>query len=243
MAKPIRQRVRWVGAVLVPVFFGLFSVLEGGTAWAQQGRTLKERIPSVSNRHFMKAGRLEFTLLPFTSMSLNDAFYQKFGGGVQAAYHLNEAFAIQGMFTYNLNLETSNATYQGSASEVTFPYAGKRTFLAAADLYWAPLYGKVALAAEWIWHFDTYLLGGLGFIGGELDTSSAVGFGAHFGLGFRFFFNRTFALKAEITDFLLFTDKVQIKKGSPERADIQNQLVFNLGLSIFLLDGRTEDAQ
>lgn len=209
----------------------------------ESAKTLKDRIKSVSNRLYLKSGRLELTLLPLTSFSLNDAFFQKFGGGLQLAYHLSDAFAIQVMGTYSLNTDTGNATYHGSRPSTNIPYAGERSYLFAADLTWAPLYGKISLASEWTLHFDTYLLAGLGGIGGELQNASSFGFSGTFGLGARFFLTRTFALKLELMDFVVFTDKVQPDptRADTARSDIQNQLLFNLGLSIFLFEGNTED--
>jgi outer membrane beta-barrel protein len=215
-------------------------------AWAapasadEEARTLKDRIRSVSNRMFVKSGRMELTVFPLTSVSLNDAFFQKLGGGLGLAYHISEAFALQIMGTYSLNLDTDYATYHGSKVDTEIPFAGKRTVMFGADFCWAPVYGKVSLAAEWILHFDTYLMGGVGAIGGEQEKDSSFSIAGSFGMGVRLFFNRTFALKMEIKDYVVFNDKVTFA-GLEPKADVQHQLMFNLGLSIFFLEGRTED--
>jgi len=224
-------------------------------AWASPGfgqgeetKALKDRIKSVTGRSYLKSGRLELTLLPMTSISLNDAFYQKLGGGLSFGYHFSDAFALHLIVTYSLNLGTSNATYHPTSGEgeASIPYAGKRNILASVDFSWAPVYGKISVAGEWILHFDTYLLAGLGMIGGDIQkdvastkTSLNPGFGADFGLGFRLFFNRTFALRAELRDYMIFSDKVSVN--GKARSDVQNQLLFNLGLSIFFLDGDAEE--
>jgi outer membrane beta-barrel protein len=228
---------------LMPLFLALIL---SSPAWASDHpKTLKERIKSVSNRSYLKSGRVELTLLPFTSLSLNDAFYQKLGGGLGLAYHFNDAFAIQAMGTYSLNLDTSNATkYSISPTgDVVIPYAGKRTYLFDAGLCWSPIYGKISLAAEWILHFDTYVTAGIGGIGGEIKKGTAdasnFGFAGVAGLGARVFFDRTFALKMELKDYMVFTDKVTFK--TQERSDVQHQLMVHFGLSIFLGQGSEED--
>jgi len=234
---------------LLPLVSALALVLawagSARTAWAQEEtRTLKDRIKSVSNRMFVKSGRMELTVLPLSSISLNDAFYQKFGLGAEFAYHISEAFAIQALVTYTLdplNVETDNADYHGSRPETQIPYAGKRTFLFGADFCWSPVYGKISLAAEYIMHFDTYVMGGIGGIGGDLGKSSNFGFAGTLGLGVRVFFNRTFALKLELKDYMVFNDKVKILEDAPTKSDVQHQLLFNLGLSIFFLEGSQED--
>jgi len=219
-------------------------------AWAvparaqEETRTLKDRIKSVSNRMFVKRGRMELTVLPLTSISLNDAFFQKYGLGAEFAYHISEAFAIQALLTYTLkplNVGTGNAVYHGDKEKTDIPYAGKRTFLFGADFCWSPVCGKISLAAEYVMHFDTYVMGGIGAIGGDLGKDSNFGFAGTFGLGVRFFFNRTLALKLELKDYMVFNDKVRILENAPSTSDVQHQLMFNLGLSIFFGEGSRED--
>lgn len=224
---------------LTPVLV-LWLALSGPSAAAEEdGRTLKERIQSVSNRLYGKSGRLELTLYPMTSLSLNDAFYQKFGGGLGLAYHFSESLSASLFGTYNLSLETSNASYYGHKEEYV-PFAGKRTFLGGLDFMWAPLYGKVSLAAEWIMHFDTYILAGIGFIGNEQAADkTSFGFSGAFGLGARFFFTPMVALRLEVKDYVVFNDEVTFKTQS--KTGVQQQLLFNIGLSLFFLDGDAED--
>jgi outer membrane beta-barrel protein len=212
---------------------------------ADKPKSLKDRIRSVSNRMFAKSGRLELTIFPLTSISLNDAFYQKLGGGIGFGYHFSEMFSLQAMVTYSLNLDAGHAkSYTISPDTQTdIPYAGKRKLLAGVDFCWSPIYGKISLASEWIMHFDTYVLAGLGGIQGEQASGSNFGFAGIVGLGARFFFNNTWALKFEFKDYMVFTDKVSFGEGDAviEKSDIQHQLMFNLGVSIFFLDGDQED--
>ncbi|MBW1808331.1 MAG: outer membrane beta-barrel domain-containing protein [Deltaproteobacteria bacterium] len=212
---------------------------------ADKPKTLKDRIKSVSNRMFTKSGRMELTVYPLTSISLNDAFYQKLGGGVGFAYHFSDMFSLQALVTYSLNLDAGHATSYtiSTETETKVPYAGKRKLLAGVDFCWSPIYGKISLASEWIMHFDTYIMAGLGGIQGEQVSGSSFGFAGAVGLGARFFFNDTFALKFEIKDYMVFTDKVSFGEGESiiEKSDVQHQLLFNFGLSIFFLDGSQED--
>jgi len=212
---------------------------------AEKQKSLKDRIKSVSNRLYSKSGRLELTLLPMTSISLNDAFYQKLGGGAGIAYHFSEAFSAQAMVTYSLNIDAGHASSYtiSSADTSIIPYAGKRTILANVDFCWSPIYGKVSLASEWTMHFDTYIMAGFGAIGGEQVKDSSFAFGMDAGLGARLFFSRSLALKVEFKDYMLFTDKVSFgtSENPTEKSDVQHQLMFNIGLSIFFLDGNGED--
>ncbi len=169
-------------------------------------------------------------IFPLTSISLNDAFYEKLGFGAGLAYHISEAFAIQAIGTYTfdkLNIKTSNTSLFTTDNKGTMhlPYSGKRTWLADIDLTWAPIYGKINVASESVMHFDTYLLVGFGAIGGELaDKKTNVGLAATFGLGIRLFFTRDLALKAELKDFMIFNDEVTIREGQSSSSHFQHQL-------------------
>jgi outer membrane beta-barrel protein len=210
-----------------------------GRAQEEEARTLRERIKSVSGKLFVKSGRLELTLLPMTSISLNDAFYQKLGGGLQFDYHFSENWGLGLTATYSYNLPSENASYYGRKVE-SIPYAGKRTFLVSVEGMWAPLYGKVSVASEWTLHFDTYLILGLGAVGSErVDGDMSVGFAGTVVLGARLFFLRWLALRLEFRDYLVFNDSVTF--GEQERSDVQNQLMVNIGLSFFFLQGDSED--
>ncbi len=221
------------------IWLAMVLVLAGAGPAAGEGRTLKERVKSVSNKLYVKSGRLELTLLPMTSFSLNDAFYQKYGGGLGLTYHFTEGLSLGLLGTYSINAELANAEYFGSKEALT-PNAGKRNFLIGLDLMWAPLYGKVSLAAEWVMHFDTYLTGGIGGVGSLLtDDDLHFGFAASLGLGVRFFLTRMFAIRAELKDYMVFNDKVAF--AGQESSDFQHQLVFHLGLSLFFLEGDGED--
>lgn len=227
MAKPIARRVRWAGAVLVPVFFGLCSVLGGGAAWAQQGRTLKERIPSVSNRHFMKAGRLEFTLLPFTSMSLNDAFYQKLGGGAQFTYHPADSLGLEINFLYTATIQTDMGKFFQQAM-TALPKVSQLRWVLTGDITWSPIYGKLSLFTDDIVMFDAYLIGGFGVAYTEKGARLAT----DVGLGLRYFATSWMVFKLEVRD-VLYTETLSLDSGA-RFTDIQNHLLLMAAVSFFL---------
>jgi outer membrane beta-barrel protein len=110
--------------------------------------------------------------------------------------------------------------------------------LIGGDFCWAPVYGKISIAAEYIMHFDTYLMVGVGGVMGEQTGDSSFAFAGSFGAGVRVFFNRTLALKLELKDYMVF-DTVTFK--TVEESDVQHQFLFNIGLSIFLFGADEEE--
>jgi len=224
----------------ITILLWLGLILPWSAYGAGQGRSLKDRIRAVSNRLYIKDGRMEVTLFPLTSVSLNDAFYQKYGGGLGLAYHMTESLSLQLMGTYSVNVPSGLTAYFGSSTTTAIPYAGRRKLLAAADFCWAPVYGKISLASDLVWHFDVYVLGGAGGVQGEhINASQKFAFGGEFGVGAHVFFTRSIAMKMELKDLVLF-DKVSFDP-SYEKNDIQHQLMFNLGFSFFFLEGTKEE--
>jgi outer membrane beta-barrel protein len=62
---------------------------------------------------------------------------------------------------------------------------------------WAPIYGKLSLAAEAVLHFDTYIAAGVGFVApNQSDTTMA----ANLAIGQHYFINRWVALRLEVRE-------------------------------------------
>src|SRR4051812_8854521 len=110
-------------------------------------------IPPVSGNVFTKAGRLELT--PTATFSVHDAFYRKNLFGLDASFHLGEAFSIAAYGQYALSSPARAMQICGtdtcafpSAADLAGRGTGHLVALAGADLRWAPLYGKISVAAE-----------------------------------------------------------------------------------------------
>lgn len=215
---------------------------------------LRERIRPVSGHVFRKAGRFEIS--PGASLTFRDAFFSKYLLGASLTYHLNEEFAIGARAAYGLNTvagaaQICTSSVQGDSivrdcRKPTFEdldgrAPGQIKLTGGLDLQWSPIYAKVALLSEWFLSFDLYLIagasaiqyGGPGTIAADGTVSPSITqttFGGNFGLGSRIFLNRWFTLRAEFRD-LVYVEKVN----SAENPNgLRNQLMFELGFSIFL---------
>src|SRR5512134_3191683 len=121
---------------------------------------LGDRVKAVQRKGFLKRGRLEIT--PLLTLSVNDAFYQKFGGGLRLAYNLEDSFAIAVRGAYFEPLRTDNVklgkvAFQGQL--LTSQLRGQ----VMLDGVWSPIYGKAAVFGD-IVHFDLFLQAGLGLV-------------------------------------------------------------------------------
>jgi outer membrane beta-barrel protein len=212
---------------------------------------LRERIPPVSGHLFLKKHRFEIS--PAIATSLKDAFYTKYVFGLSAAYHIDEAFAINARFGYSVPTVSGAAQIcvpagvpgvapgcsQPSMDTLQGVAPGAITLLGGADLEWAPLYGKIALVSETFAHFDIY--GILGASAVQYTGPRAAGQttggtptftgGANVGVGMRFFLNHWLAIRAELRD-LIYAENVNVP--TPNQTSVRNQLFFELGFSMFI---------
>jgi outer membrane beta-barrel protein len=207
------------------------------------------KIPPVSGQLYQKAGRLEVT--PSLDLSLNDAFFTKYFGGLELGYHATEAWSISVSASGGLATRSGSAVRCdqsagcASATEAELRQVpGRIRTMGAIQLSWAPVYGKLNVLAERVAHFDLSVLGGLDAIGRDeiLSASDAAAFdisgakpklvltpGFHVGLGARLFISQAMSVRLVVKDVIY---PVKVPNNGPGQ-DWQNQLFTQIGLSIF----------
>lgn len=200
---------------------------------------LRERVRPVSGHLFLKEGRFE--LSPSITASLKDAFFTKYVFGLTATYHPVESFGINARFGYALSIVSGAAqicTTEGlqvgcrtpTMDELTNPQKraqGQIILLGGLDGEWAPIYGKLSLSAEKFLHFDLYaILGGSAVQYGS-SSGPTLTFGGNAGLGMRIFMNKWMAIRTELRDL------IYVEKTSTGAELLRNQMMFELGLSMF----------
>jgi outer membrane beta-barrel protein len=208
------------------------------------------KIQPISGQLYRKAGRLELT--PLAQLSVNDAFFTKYFGGLKATYHLTEFWSVGGSFAAGATAKTGSAVVcpanQGcqpaSATEL-YQVPGRLRSVAGLEVAWAPVYGKLNVLAEKVAHFDLSLVLGADLVahdqvlsgtdasapGASPGTTRTVG--GHVGLGARLFVTDAVALRLEFRD-LVYRVTVPNRAVSGQGAgDLQNQLFTELGVSVF----------
>ncbi|MHB8420035.1 MAG: outer membrane beta-barrel domain-containing protein [Myxococcales bacterium] len=150
---------------------------------------LEDRVKSVQRKSFLKKHRLSLSV--DGAASINDAFFQKWGGGGQVAFAFSDPFAVVARFDYfgDQELENIITAKQALGSEL---YATRLHFLTALDFEWTPIYGKFSTFNK-IVHFDLYLLAGVGAADGEQGVLPAT----EVGLGERLFLTEWFSTGIE----------------------------------------------
>jgi outer membrane beta-barrel protein len=215
---------------------------------------LGDKVKSVQRKGFLKKGRFEAE--PIFAATLNDAFYQKFGGGLRVAYNFGETFALalRGV-TYRKPEWSSPSGWQPAPVRTDYAKEGKIAFggqLLASQIYdqlmldgiWSPIYGKISVLGRSIVHFDVYLSGGFGLVWtatsfaprdnsglGPAPGTVIVGrskLGVDLGGGVRFYPKDWLALDAGLMATLYPDQPV-----SSLPATIQRVFAVNLGVAFF----------
>jgi outer membrane beta-barrel protein len=227
------------------------AALAAAPAWAQSSAdAFAGKIPPVSGQLYRKAGKLELTLTG--NVSLDDAFFTKYFGGVKAGYHLNEYFSISAMAAAGTNRPTNstvlcpaNTGCRDATDTQLYQVPGELTSMYGLELAWSPVYGKLNAFSEQVVHFDLSLLVGADMIGYREVISSAAAaeleatggepatkstFGGHLGIGIRAFITPWMALRLEVKDYLY---AVEVPNGGTGQK-LQSQLFTELGASFFV---------
>jgi outer membrane beta-barrel protein len=120
---------------------------------------LGDRVKAVQRKGVLKRGRFE--VAPLLSLSVNDAFYQKVGGGLRLAYSLQDSFALAVRGAYFTPFRTDNVR-SGKLAFQSQLLTSQLYSQVMVDGVWSPVYGKAALLGDAIVHFDLFLSAGFG---------------------------------------------------------------------------------
>jgi outer membrane beta-barrel protein len=200
----------------------------GGGLFGERDVALGDRVKAVQRKGFIKRGRFE--VAPLLSLSVNDAFYQKLGGGLRVAYSLQDSFALALHGTYYTPQRTDNVREgkQAFQSQLLTSQLYGSTML---DAVWSPVYGKVSVLADSILHFDLYLSGGLGAAWSatsQAPRNEGPHLAAELGGGVRFYPYEWMAFELGMMA-TFYPDQPVVSVP----ATIQNVFTANVGVSFF----------
>jgi outer membrane beta-barrel protein len=232
---------------LVITLVGL--ALAAGPAAAQGSN---ERVHVLQKRDYSIKNKVELNV--FAGASLGDVFTQNFAVGLAVDYHLNEAFAIEASwFTSGFPAGETNSKarfgmlYTSAFDEISDaslrPESADLAMIGncvSLNVQFSPIYGKFTLFNKALGHADFFLTAGGGVAWTEYKDwerkwkDTGTYFVGNFGLGFRIFLTRWFALRLELRDYA-FSARV-VEPSGAESTKIRNSLFFMLGLS-FLFGG------
>ena len=216
-------------------------------------RQVAADVYAVQQIYALRRGRFEIN--PYWSQSLNDQFVGHPGPGLAVNYYLTNVLAVGVNGTY----------YQPFNSDADFNFENRRaTRLAvplneylggyAVNFTYVPMYGKFSGFGDFIFHYDGYLVGGVGGLftrpiavidpdNRKFDFEHRIAFNVGFGL--RIFLNRWFSVIGEIRDYIYIeqlenTQVAATQAGQQDRntwfgeKPLTNNVQAQIGISMFL---------
>lgn len=209
--------------------------------FSEKDVALGDKVKAVQRKGFLKRGRFE--VAPIFALTVNDAFYQKFGAGLRIAYNLHDSFAlaIRGV-TYRQPEFSNPKKWQPAPIRTDYTREGKIAFgsqLLASQIYdqvmldgiWSPVYGKVSFLDKHIIHFDLYLAAGFGLVWTattEPPRSEKPPIATDLGGGLRFYPKDWMAIDLGLMA-TLYPDRPQASLP----ATVQKVFAANIGVSFF----------
>jgi outer membrane beta-barrel protein len=177
-------------------------------------RPIDAEMYAVQQIYALRRFRVEIN--PYFGLTMNDQFVAHNGPGLAVNFYVNNVMAIglNGNFYAGLNAP-SNFNFQTSrAARVGIPIT-EYAWNANANFTYVPAYGKFAGFGDFIFHYDLYVLGGVGAIASRpiavvdpdnrtFEYKPRLSF--HVGAGLRIFLNRWFAVNAELSDYIFFDE-------------------------------------
>jgi outer membrane beta-barrel protein len=215
----------------------------------EAARPLKEQIFAVQQAYALRVRRLE--LQAGWSTSLNDQFVSHPAPVLALNYYISNVLAIGLNGAYYLNNDNEFNAQVRRAARVAVPLT-EYQWAGALNFTYVPAYGKFAGFSDFIFHYDAYVVGGVGAISVRpipvIDPDNRnftfqpkLAFNA--GLGLRVFVNRWFAVVAEVRDYI-FDDKLEnLTIFAPNPADkntwygqtsLTNDVQLQFGVSFFI---------
>ena len=205
--------------------------------------------------------RYRFEVNPYWAVTMNDQFAGHPGPGLAVNWYITNVMAVglNGNFYAGLN-SVSDFNFQTSRAARVGQPVTEYAWNANANFSYVPAYGKFAGFGDFIFHYDFYLVGGVGAISTRpvavvdpdnrtFNFEPKITF--RVGGGLRIFFNRWFAAMFEVSDYIFF-DKLEnpaIAQGNDanglpnaqnpdtwlaEGTSFTNNVQAQLGISIFL---------
>lgn len=171
-----------------------------------------------------------FELNPYFGLSMNDQFVGHPGPGLGLNFYITNVLAVgvNGNFYAGLNTNSDFNFQTSRAARVGEPIT-EYAWNANLNFSYVPAYGKFAGFSDFIFHYDFYVLAGVGAISTRpiavIDPDNRTfnyepKISIHVGGGLRIFFNRWFAAMLEVSDYIFF-DKLE-NPSIADRAEARN---------------------
>jgi len=213
-------------------------------------KDLKEQMYAVQQIYALRRHRFEIQPA-WNAITMNDQFVSHPGPVAAFNFYVTNVLAVGISGGYYFNNDSTFNFQTRRAARVAVPLT-EYQWQAALNFTYVPMYGKFAGFSDFIFHYDAYIVGGVGAISTrpiavvDPDNRSfafdkpKIAFNA--GIGLRIFFNRWFAGTLEVRDYI-FLDRLEATEVADVPTDpdtwygetkLTNNVQAQVGVSIFL---------
>jgi outer membrane beta-barrel protein len=217
----------------------------------EAARDIREEIYAMQQIYALRVRRFEIN--PYWSFTMNDQFVNHPAPGLALNYYITNVLAVglNGNYYRPFNVDKEFNAQVRRAARVAVPLT-EYDWSAALNFTYVPAYGKFSGFGDFIFHYDAYVVGGVGAISTRpipvidpdnrnFEFEPKLAF--NLGIGLLIFFNRWFAVVPEFRDYI-FNDKLEnleIDLANPtdestwtDQTSLTNNVQFQIGVSIFL---------
>jgi outer membrane beta-barrel protein len=165
---------------------------------------------AVQQSYVLRDGRFELT--PYYGISLNDPFVTHNAFGIKLGWYITEVLGLGASFQWyqGLDAESEDNFHIPRSFRLVVPI---NEYQLAAHLHFSyvPIYGKLTIFNEWIFHWDCFIEGGVGFlytrpipvVDPEVRTFDfGIRVAANIGIGARIFLTKFVAIYVQYTDYM-----------------------------------------
>jgi outer membrane beta-barrel protein len=226
---------------------------KAGDIAALSNKNVRADVYAVQQIYALRRGRFE--LNPYWSFSLNDQFVTHPGPGLGVNYYLTNVLAIglNGTYFGAFNGDSDFNFQNRRATRLAVPL-NEYQAAATVNFTYVPMYGKFSGFSQFIFHYDGYILGGVGALrtrpiavidpdNRKFDYDWRLAFSL--GIGLRVFLNRWFAVTMELRDYIYVEqlENTEVAGTQAQQRDpatwfgdkpLTNNVQAQLGISIFL---------
>jgi outer membrane beta-barrel protein len=187
----------------------------------------RRSIRVIQKRKYLKEGKWEITLN--TGVIPNDDFWVYLPAGLAVTHFLSEDVGLEFEATYTHPIQTGLKDKLTEAG-LTVNLPQWLQFRTTVNGLWSPVYGKVGFLSSRLYEYDMNLIFGAGLMGtrttldqeGKLSEFTPT-FTAEVGAGFRFWINKSFALRIGYRHYFY----------AAEGGGFSRSAEFGLGVSYF----------
>jgi outer membrane beta-barrel protein len=207
---------------------------EAGTTGTEEAvvdtTTLPEpEIWAVQQSYVLRDGRFELT--PTYGISLNDPFVTHNAFGLSLGWYITEVLGISASFQWyqGLNVDSVDNFHIARSFRLVVPI---NEYQLGFNLHFAyvPIYGKLTIFNEWIFHWDVFIEGGVGglftrpipVVDPEVRTFDfGIRVAANIGIGARIFITKFVAIYVQFIDYM-YMEKLEALTIQPNETTDRN---------------------